>query len=123
MRILFINDTYAPNGIHQDFLLPPSQIMISNSTLEGEQLAKDIDPDVIILDLANSRDNGINTCKAIRKFCNAPILLLSAYNNPGMIAAALDSGADQYLIKPVSKNVLLAHISRYLHPVPITSIS
>ena len=37
----------------------------------------------------------------IREFSKLPILILSALDSPGLVAAALDAGADDYLIKPV----------------------
>ncbi len=54
--------------------------------------------------------DGWETCKKIRKFSNIPIVVLSALNNPGMVASALDAGADHYLIKPVPSSILVAHI-------------
>jgi DNA-binding response OmpR family regulator len=38
-------------------------------------------------------------------------MVLSALDNPGMVAKALDAGADDYLIKPVPSGVLIAHIN------------
>ncbi len=58
--------------------------------------------------------DGWEVCKAIREFSNLPILILSALDNPGMVAAALDAGADDYLIKPVPSGVLIAHINNLL---------
>jgi DNA-binding response OmpR family regulator len=43
-----------------------------------------------------------------------PILVLSALDSPGTVAAALDAGADDYLIKPVPSGVLLAHINNLI---------
>ena len=54
--------------------------------------------------------DGWETCKRIRSFSNTPIIVLSALNNPGMVASALDAGADDYLIKPVPGSLLIAHI-------------
>ncbi|MDO9130571.1 MAG: hypothetical protein Q7U34_11960, partial [Anaerolineales bacterium] len=41
---------------------------------------------------------------------STPILILSALDSPGMVASALDAGADDYLIKPVPSSVLIAHL-------------
>jgi two-component system response regulator ResD len=54
--------------------------------------------------------NGWQVCKIIREFSHVSILILSALDSPGLVAAALDAGADDYLIKPVPTNVLMAHI-------------
>ena len=41
-------------------------------------------------------------------------MILSALDSPGLVAAALDAGADDYLIKPVPSSVLLAHINKLI---------
>ena len=55
--------------------------------------------------------SGWQVSKAVREFSKVPILILSALDSPGLVAAALDAGADDYLIKPVPSNVLVAHIN------------
>jgi len=54
--------------------------------------------------------SGWQVCKVMRDFSKVPILILSALDSPGLVAAALDAGADDYLIKPVTSNVLVAHV-------------
>ena len=41
-----------------------------------------------------------------------PVLVLSAVNNPGMVAQALNSGADDYLTKPMKSSVLIAYLNK-----------
>jgi len=67
-------------------------------------------PDIIILDLLMPELDGWQTCKRIREFTQTPILILSALDNPGLVANALDAGADDYLVKPVSSNMLNVHL-------------
>jgi DNA-binding response OmpR family regulator len=43
-----------------------------------------------------------------------PIVILSALDDPAMIASALDAGADDYLVKPVSSSILVAHLNRLI---------
>jgi len=69
-------------------------------------------PDVIVLDAILPDMSGINLCKTIRKFCNAPILILSALDSPKTIIAALQAGADDYIVKPCSASVIAAHITK-----------
>ncbi len=86
------------------------EITTSNSGEEGIALVRKIRPDIILLDLMMPDMDGWETCKRIREFSNTPIVVLSALNNPGMVASALDAGADDYLIKPVPSSLLIAHI-------------
>ena len=86
------------------------EIITANSGREGIELVQEIRPDIILLDLMMPDMDGWETCKKIREFSNTPIVVLSALNNPGMVASALDAGADDYLIKPVPSSLLVAHI-------------
>jgi DNA-binding response OmpR family regulator len=87
------------------------EIYTSNSGEEGMQLIHTIDPDIIILDLMMPGLDGWQICREIRSFSKVPIIILSALDNPGMVASALDAGADDYLIKPVPSGVLIAHLN------------
>jgi two-component system response regulator ResD len=69
-------------------------------------------PDVIILDLMMPGMDGWQVCSQIRTFSSVPILILSALHSPGLVASALDAGADDYLVKPVPSGVLIAHLNK-----------
>ena len=86
------------------------EIKTANSGQEGIDIVPRYNPDIILLDLMMPDMDGWETCKKIREFSNTPIVVLSALNNPGMVASALDAGADDYLIKPVPSSLLVAHI-------------
>lgn len=112
MKILVIDDDPAMTDLLVLLLQPTSSVVsTANSGQEGVKLAQTENPDIILLDLMMPEMDGWQVCKAVRQFSNVPILILSALNNPGMIAAALDIGADDYLIKPVPSSVLIAHIN------------
>ena len=55
--------------------------------------------------------DGWQVTESIRKFSSTPILILSVLDNPGLVARALDKGADDYLVKPVPSGILIAHIN------------
>jgi DNA-binding response OmpR family regulator len=113
MKILVIDDDPAMTELLILLLQPASaDVVTANSGPEGVELTKQVRPDVITLDLMMPDMNGWQVCKAIREFSSVPILILSALDSPGMVAAALDAGADDYLIKPVPSNVLMAHINK-----------
>ena len=112
MKILVIDDDPAMTDLLKLLLEPASSsVLTANSGPEGILLAKAEKPDVIILDLMMPDMSGWQVSKAVREFSKVPILILSALDSPGLVAAALDAGADDYLIKPVPSNVLVAHIN------------
>jgi DNA-binding response OmpR family regulator len=113
MRILVIDDDPAMTDLLKLLLEPAhSNVMTANYGPDGIELARQFPPDVVLLDLMMADMNGWQVCKALRTFSRVPILILSALDSPGMVAAALDAGADDYLIKPVASGMLLAHINK-----------
>jgi DNA-binding response OmpR family regulator len=86
------------------------EVYIANTGEEGIRLIENVDPDVVILDLMMPGMDGLHVCTRVRSFSNVPILVLSALDSPGMVASALDAGADDYLVKPVPSGVLIAHL-------------
>jgi two-component system, OmpR family, KDP operon response regulator KdpE len=120
MNILVIDDDTAMTELLKLVLLPTAtNVFTSSSGKEGIPLAKKVKPDVIILDLMMPEMDGWEVCLKIREFSNVPILILSALDNPGLVARALDSGADDYLIKPVPNGVLMAHLKNLVRRTQI----
>jgi DNA-binding response OmpR family regulator len=113
MKILVIDDDPAMTDLLKVLLAPTGAvIMVALSGQDGlEQIAKNT-PDVIILDLMMPDVDGWQVCRRVRETSKTPILILSALDNPGTVAAALDAGADDYLVKPVTSGVLIAHINK-----------
>ena len=68
------------------------------------------EPDVVILDLLMPEMDGWEVCEKIREFSEVPILILSALGSPASVARALDSGADDYLIKPIHASLLASRL-------------
>jgi len=87
------------------------EVITSNSGEEAVELIRTDPPDVVLLDLMMPGMNGWEVCAAVRKFSKVPIIILSALDKPADVASALDAGADDYLVKPVSSSVLVAHIN------------
>ncbi len=112
-RVLFIDDDKAITEL-MNFLLQAQgyDVITTNSGAEGVNLAAEKSPHIVLLDLMMPEMDGGQVCKAIRKFSNVPILVLSAINDPSMVASVLDAGADNFLNKPVPTGVLVAHIKK-----------
>ena len=71
-------------------------------------------PEAVILDLVLPDGNGIDVCRALRKWTSAPVILLSAVGEEKEKVAALDAGADDYVTKPVGIDELLARLRAVL---------
>jgi DNA-binding response OmpR family regulator len=90
------------------------EIITASTGPSGIDLARKYQPDLILLDLILPERNGWTVCKDIREFSNTPILILTSIDSPEVLVQALDAGADDYLVKPVSGNTLIAHINNLL---------
>jgi DNA-binding response OmpR family regulator len=115
VKILVIDDDIGMTELLSLLLAPASsQIITANTGQDGIEIAREQAPDIIILDLMMPEMNGWTVCERIREFSKAPILVLSSMDAPGSVAQALDVGADDYLVKPVSSGTLIAHINKLL---------
>lgn len=88
------------------------EVLVANSGAEGLRIIKEENPWVVILDLMMPIMDGWQVCRAVRAFSSVPILMLSALDDPSVVASVLDSGADDYLVKPVPSAILVAHINK-----------
>ena len=112
-KILVIDDDMAITELMSMLLKTHGfEVITTNSGAEGVKLVRERNPNVILLDLMMPDLDGWQVSKAIRAFSNVPILILSAINDPAMVASILDSGADDFLVKPVPSSVLVAHIKK-----------
>ena len=64
--------------------------------------------DLVLLDMVLPDMRGDELCRTIRASCACPIIFVSCLDNSGAIVGALRSGADDYMVKPISYNELLA---------------
>jgi DNA-binding response OmpR family regulator len=66
-------------------------------------------PDLVILDIMMPEMDGFEVCSRIRQVSSVPVIMLTALNSDEEIIRGLDSGADDFLSKPFSPDVLVAH--------------
>jgi two-component system, OmpR family, response regulator MtrA len=83
---------------------------------------RDYRPDVVLLDLMLPGKNGIDVCKEIRAESGTPIVMLTAKTDTVDVVLGLESGADDYVVKPFKPKELVARIRarvrRFEEPAP-----
>lgn len=91
------------------------EVSLALSGDEGLRMITGFNFDLLILDIMLPGMNGIELCKTIRKKDpNTPILFLSALGTTENVVAGLDTGADDYLVKPFKFIELLARVRSLL---------
>lgn len=80
---------------------------------EGIEKAEQFDPDLIVLDVMMPEMDGMETCVRLRenpKFANTLIIFLTARSEDYSQIAGFDSGADDYINKPIKPRVLVSRV-------------
>ncbi len=81
------------------------------------KLLASFEPDLIVLDVMLANENGIDWCRNVRSYTNAPIVFLSSREEDEVKISALSDGGDDYVTKPFSPGVLMAKIKAHLRRV------
>lgn len=112
-KIIVIDDDTAVTDLLAVILRTHGfDVRVTNNSTDGMNLIRDEKFDLVILDLMMPEMDGWEICKEVRSFSQVPIIVLSALNDPSMVASVLDAGADDYLTKPTPSRILIAHINR-----------
>lgn len=85
---------------------------------EGLNLAREISPDLCLLDVMLPKLDGLSLCRILRKEINTSIILLTARASEVDRVIGLDTGADDYIVKPFSAPELLARVRAALRRIP-----
>ena len=118
-RILIVDDEARIRKLVSDFLKKQGFIIV-----EAENGRKALDIffdtggiDLVILDVMMPEYDGWTVCKEIRKTSNVPIIMLTARGEESDELFGFNLGADEYMSKPFSPNILVARVQALLRRV------
>ena len=87
------------------------EVTVTNDGLAGLSTARELNPDLILLDWMLPGISGVEICRRLRQTGDkVPIIILTAKDEVSDRVTGLDAGADDYLIKPFSIEELLARV-------------
>jgi two-component system KDP operon response regulator KdpE len=110
-QILIIDDEAQIRKLLQITLRSNDYIVTEASTAkDGLITAANNPPDLILLDLGLPDEDGHSVLKKLREWFTKPVIIISVQNNEEDIVRALDSEANDYLVKPFRTGELLARI-------------
>ena len=86
------------------------QVTTASDGVEGLRRAREEAPDLIVLDLMLPEMDGLSVCRILRRESDVPIIMLTARGTEMDKIAGLETGADNYVVKPFSTGELLARV-------------
>ena len=76
-----------------------------------------VNPDLVLLDLMLPGRDGVEICRAIRESSGVPIVMLTARSDTSDVVTGLEAGADDYVVKPIKNEELIARIRARLRNI------
>jgi two-component system, OmpR family, response regulator MprA len=114
-QILVIDDDpRLTSALRRALALEGYAVETVNDPREGLIRARDAEPDLYILDVMMPHVDGLEVCRRLRSAGDTPILMLTAKDATPDRVKGLDSGADDYLVKPFAVEELLARVRALL---------
>jgi DNA-binding response OmpR family regulator len=120
MRILVVeDDALTASALKRGLAAEGYAVEVARDGIDGLHRAREFSYDAMILDLMLPGISGIAVCAELRAAGrDLPVLMLTALGDPAEHTAGLDTGADDYLVKPFTFPVLLAHLRALLRRGP-----
>ncbi len=94
------------------------EVRSAGDGVEALKVAEDFVPDLVVLDLGLPKLDGVEVLKRLRAESDVPILILTARTETDDRVEGLDTGADDYLVKPFERKELLARMRALLRRRP-----
>lgn len=114
-RALVVDDEVPLAGVVANYLEREHfDVSIAHNGHDAVALAREIDPDVVVLDLALPGIDGLEACRQLRAFSDAYVVMLTARDTEVDTIVGLSVGADDYVTKPFSPRELVARIRAML---------
>ena len=104
-----VRDTLALNLRAEGF-----DVVTAQAGDEGLALAREASPDLILLDLMLPNLDGLSLCRILRRTSDVPIIMLTARGTEMDRITGLETGADDYVVKPFSLGELTARVRAHL---------
>jgi DNA-binding response OmpR family regulator len=110
-RALVVDDEVPLAGVVASYLEREHfEVSVAHNGHDALALAREIDPDVVVLDLALPGIDGLEVCRQLRTFSDAYVVMLTARDAEVDTIVGLSVGADDYVTKPFSPRELVARI-------------
>jgi signal transduction histidine kinase len=117
-RILVVDDNRANLQVAEGHLVAAGYaVTLAESGMQGLALAQSHPPDLVLLDILMPGIDGLTTCRRLKELPltrDIPVVFLTALSDLGSHQRALESGADDFLTKPINRTELLIRVRSLL---------
>ncbi|MEJ7718906.1 MAG: response regulator transcription factor [Thermoleophilaceae bacterium] len=118
-RVLVVeDDADIAQALRRSLGVEGYDVRLSADGVDALEQSSTFEPDAIVLDLGLPRLDGVEVCRRLRGEGDVPILMLTARDGLEARVEGLDSGADDYLVKPFERQELLARLRALLRRRP-----
>jgi two-component system, OmpR family, response regulator MprA len=118
-RVLVVEDDEAIADVLRRTLRQEGhEVRSSPDGVDALRVAEEFVPDLVVLDLGLPGLDGVEVCRRLRAESDVPILILTARSGLDDRVEGLDSGADDYLVKPFERDELLARMRALMRRRP-----
>jgi DNA-binding response OmpR family regulator len=123
-KILIVEDDLKTSNLLKLYLRQAGyKAEIANDGYTGLDMARRMQPDLIVLDLMLPNLDGLDICRLLRMETNVPIIILTAKSTEDDVLRGLELGADDYIAKPFSPREVVARVKTVLRRVQENSMS
>ena len=114
--VLVVDDDPAVRQLLEDILVSAGfEVVLADGGANLAEVVRQRHPNVVLLDEVMEPVSGLEALQALRTSGqDVPVVMLTAIGRDDMVETALDTGADDYVTKPFSEAVLVAHLRAVL---------
>ncbi len=116
-KVLIVDDAVFMRGLIKDVFSSPDFEVVGEATngIEGVEKFKELNPDIIIMDIVMPFKSGIEATREIRQLSNSVIIIMcSALGQETLVMEAIEAGANDFIVKPFKKDEVMTVVSKFI---------
>ncbi|MFT7052519.1 MAG: diguanylate cyclase (GGDEF)-like protein [Psychromonas sp.] len=116
-KVLIVDDIIDNIKVLIDLLKPEYKTFFATNGEKALELAQNMAPDIILLDIVMPEMNGFEVCQKLKSnpiTCDIPVIFISAMSEIGDEKKGLEVGAVDYITKPISPAIVKARVKNHL---------
>lgn len=122
-KILLVDDEpRLLDSVRMNLELEGFEVYEAHDGIEALEKIRKVLPDLVVLDVMMPRMDGFETLSELRRFSNVPVIMLTVKADDSDVVTGLELGADDYVAKPFSQQVLLSRIRAVLRRAEAASL-